>query len=97
MRQVRAFLAVARYFLMVVAATEKAARVSKGTKKSSGSTRDTLGGRLVNLVYPKRSVVVAVRKWKKEGRPARKYEFNRIVGELRKLKHYKHTYEACFS
>ncbi|GKV22497.1 hypothetical protein SLEP1_g32362 [Rubroshorea leprosula] len=95
MRQVRAFLTTARYFSTVAAATEKAAKVSKGAEKSGGGTRDTLGGRLVSLVYPKRSAVVAIRKWKEEGRPVRKYELNRIVRELRKLKRYKHALEIC--
>ncbi|XP_010556784.1 PREDICTED: pentatricopeptide repeat-containing protein At4g02820, mitochondrial [Tarenaya hassleriana] len=60
-----------------------------------GGRRDTLGGRLLGLVYRKRSAVVAIRKWKEEGRTVRKYELNRIVRELRKLKRYKHALEIC--
>ncbi|GKV27795.1 hypothetical protein SLEP1_g36921 [Rubroshorea leprosula] len=37
---------------------------------SGGGTLDTLGGRLVSLVYPKRRAVVAVRKLER-GRPSR--------------------------
>ncbi|KAK4407128.1 Pentatricopeptide repeat-containing protein, mitochondrial, partial [Sesamum angolense] len=67
-----------------------------GNKLSNASTgRDTLGRRLFALVYAKRSAVVALRKWKEEGHVVRKYELNRIVRELRKLKRYKHALEVC--
>ncbi|XP_010039270.2 pentatricopeptide repeat-containing protein At4g02820, mitochondrial-like isoform X1 [Eucalyptus grandis] len=56
---------------------------------------DTLGKRLLSLVYAKRSAVVTIRKWKEEGGAMRKYELNRIVRELRKLKRYKHALEIC--
>lgn len=56
--------------------------------------RDTLGGRLLSLVYTKRSAVVTIRKWKEEGHSVRKYELNRIVRELRKIKRYKHALEV---
>lgn len=96
MRQFRALVAAARNFSTEVAsASEKSAqKAPAGTGKSCG-TRDTLGGRLVSLVHPKRSAVVAISKWKEEGRPVRKYELNRIVRELRKLKRYKHALEIC--
>ncbi|XP_039160114.1 pentatricopeptide repeat-containing protein At4g02820, mitochondrial-like isoform X2 [Eucalyptus grandis] len=55
---------------------------------------DTLGKRLLSLVYAKRSAVVTIRKWKEEGGAMRKYELNRIVRELRKLKRYKHALEC---
>ncbi|KAK4418265.1 Pentatricopeptide repeat-containing protein, mitochondrial [Sesamum alatum] len=71
-------------------------RKTAGNKLRNASTgRDTLGRRLFALVYTKRSAVVAVRKWKEEGHVVRKYELNRIVRELRKLKRYKHALEVC--
>lgn len=39
--------------------------------------------------------MIAIRKWKEEGHKVRKYELNRIVRELRKLKRYKHALEIC--
>lgn len=57
--------------------------------------RDTLGRRLLSLIYAKRSAVIAIRKWKEEGHPVRKYELNRIVRELRRHKRYKHALEVC--
>lgn len=59
-----------------------------------GGGRDTLGRRMFALVYAKRSAVVAIRKWKEEGRVVQKYELNRIVRELRRLKRYKHALEV---
>ncbi|ESQ37960.1 hypothetical protein EUTSA_v10028573mg [Eutrema salsugineum] len=64
-------------------------------KKEAGGGRDTLGGRLLSLTYTKRSAVVTIRKWKEEGHSVRKYELNRIVRELRKIKRYKHALEIC--
>ncbi|KAL3717535.1 hypothetical protein ACJRO7_009035 [Eucalyptus globulus] len=58
---------------------------------------DTLGKRLLSLVYAKRSAVVTIRRWKEEGGAVRKYELNRIVRELRKLKRYKHALEVLLS
>ncbi|CAN6469137.1 unnamed protein product [Victoria cruziana] len=57
--------------------------------------RDTLGRRLLSLVYPKRSAVITLRQWVEEGRNVRKYELNRIVRELRKHKRFKHALEIC--
>ncbi|CAH9132728.1 unnamed protein product [Cuscuta epithymum] len=57
--------------------------------------KDTLGRRLLSLVYSKRSAVITIRKWKEEGHTARKYELNRVVRELRKLRRYKHALEVC--
>ncbi|CAN8247979.1 unnamed protein product [Cochlearia groenlandica] len=62
---------------------------------SVGGGRDTLGGRLLCLTYTKRSAVVTIRQWKEEGHSVRKYELNRIVRELRKIKRYKHALEIC--
>uniref|UniRef100_M1DPF8 Pentatricopeptide repeat-containing protein, mitochondrial n=1 Tax=Solanum tuberosum TaxID=4113 RepID=M1DPF8_SOLTU len=61
------------------------------------STRgiDTLGRRLLSLIYAKRSVVIVISKWKEEGHPVRKYELNHIVRELRKHKRYKYALEVC--
>lgn len=57
--------------------------------------RDTLGRRLLSLVYPKRSAVIAIQKWKEDGHIVRKYELNRIVRDLRNLKRHKHALEIC--
>ncbi|XP_051141749.1 pentatricopeptide repeat-containing protein At4g02820, mitochondrial [Andrographis paniculata] len=67
--------------------------MNRSTSKSTG--RDTLGRRLFALVYSKRSAAITIRKWKEEGHDVRKYELNRIVRELRKLKRYKHALEVC--
>ncbi|CAD5326953.1 unnamed protein product [Arabidopsis thaliana] len=66
---------------------------STNKKETVVGGRDTLGGRLLSLVYTKRSAVVTIRKWKEEGHSVRKYELNRIVRELRKIKRYKHALE----
>ncbi|KAK3407343.1 hypothetical protein EUGRSUZ_K03414 [Eucalyptus grandis] len=58
---------------------------------------DTLGKRLLSLVYAKRSAVVTIRRWKEEGGAVCKYELNRIVRGLRKLKRYKHALEVLLS
>ncbi|KAK9984174.1 hypothetical protein SO802_033699 [Lithocarpus litseifolius] len=78
----------------VAAAVEKKAAAAASTK-SSGDGRDTLGRRLMSLVYAKRSAVIAIRKWKEEGHTVRKYDLNRIVRQLRKLRRYKHALEIC--
>lgn len=67
-----------------------------GTSTATSSRgRDTLGRRLLSLIYAKRSAVIAIRKWKEEGHTVRKYELNRIVRELRRHKRYKHALEVC--
>lgn len=58
--------------------------------------RDTLGRRLLSLVFTKRSAVITIRKWQEEGHQVQKYELNRIVRELRRLKRYKHALEVHF-
>ncbi|OMP07832.1 pentatricopeptide repeat-containing protein [Corchorus capsularis] len=97
-RCVRASLFAVR-FLSTEAAAGKAVGTTKGAVKSKagvgGGGRDTLGYRLIGLLYPKRSAAVTIRKWKEEGRTVRKYELNRVVRELRKLKRYKHALEIC--
>ena len=78
----------------VAAAVEKKAAAAAASTKSSGDGRDTLGRRLMSLVYAKRSAVIAIRKWKEEGHTVRKYDLNRIVRQLRKLRRYKHALEV---
>ncbi|KAK9281555.1 hypothetical protein L1049_004458 [Liquidambar formosana] len=88
-RFIRSSLAAARYL-----STAATAVAEKGVTTGTAG-RDTLGRRLLSLVYPKRSAVIAIRKWKEEGHTIRKYELNRIVRELRKFKRYKHALEIC--
>ncbi|XWS46812.1 hypothetical protein CRYUN_Cryun14cG0100600 [Craigia yunnanensis] len=102
MRYVRASFSAAHFFSTEAEATEveKAVTTIEGTAKSGdggGGGRDTLGWRLIGLVYPKHSAVVTIRKWKEEGHTVRKYELNRVVRELRKIKRYKHALEICES
>ncbi|KAL8530651.1 hypothetical protein ACS0TY_007621 [Phlomoides rotata] len=103
-RALRASAAAARQFSTQTAVAAAPAqeslsiegRSASGHKATTAGTgRDTLGRRLFALVYAKRSAVVAVRKWKEEGRVVQKYELNRIVRELRKLKRYRHALEVC--
>lgn len=61
----------------------------------SGGGGNTLGRRLLSLIYPKRSAVIALRKWAEEGRIIQKYQLNRVVRELRKHKRFKHALEIC--
>ncbi|KAJ6794907.1 pentatricopeptide repeat-containing protein, mitochondrial [Iris pallida] len=70
---------------------------SASRKRAGGSgERDTLGKRLLSLVYPKRSAVIVLRKWAEEGKGApQKYQLNRVVRELRKYRRYKHALEIC--
>ncbi|KAK9700231.1 hypothetical protein RND81_08G225200 [Saponaria officinalis] len=68
---------------------------STSSSSRSNGGRETLGKKLLSLVHPKRSAVVTIRKWKEEGNSIRKYELNRIVRELRRLKRYKHALEIC--
>lgn len=65
-----------------------------GVDSGTVGGRDTLGRRLMSLTFVKRSAVIAIRKWQEEGHTVRKYELNRIVRELRKLKRYKHALEV---
>lgn len=93
-------MSAARFFTTATAADAVGESVLKGGGVNDGlrsgtKGRDTLGRRLLSLVFPKRSAVIAIRKWKEEGHTVRKYELNRIVRELRKLKRYKHALEIC--
>ncbi|XP_071924231.1 pentatricopeptide repeat-containing protein At4g02820, mitochondrial-like [Coffea arabica] len=96
-RLLRRSLAVVRYFSAeAIGATVKSPPSGGASSKiTSTGGRDTLGRRLLSLVYTKRSAVIAIRKWKEEGHVVQKYELNRIVRELRKLKRYKHALEVC--
>lgn len=68
---------------------------TSSSKGGGGGGRDTLGRRLLSLIYPKRSAVVVLRKWAEEGKALQKYQLNRVVRELRKYKRYKHALEIC--
>ncbi|CAN4077976.1 unnamed protein product [Withania somnifera] len=85
-----------------VKSTKSGGGTSTTTSLEGGSTtakstrgRDTLGKRLLSLVYAKRSAVIAIRQWKELGHPVLKYELNRIVRELRRHRRYKHALEVC--
>ncbi|KAL6623310.1 hypothetical protein ACP70R_033189 [Stipagrostis hirtigluma subsp. patula] len=62
---------------------------------SDAGGADTLGRRLLKLIYPKRSAVVVLRRWAEEGRTVQKYQLNRVVRELRKYGRFKHALEVC--
>ncbi|XP_008790994.1 pentatricopeptide repeat-containing protein At4g02820, mitochondrial [Phoenix dactylifera] len=68
---------------------------TKSTRGHGGGGSDTLGRRLLSLIYPKRSAVVVLRKWAEEGKRVQKYQLNRVVRELRKYKRFKHALEIC--
>ncbi|KAB8117655.1 hypothetical protein EE612_059896 [Oryza sativa] len=74
-----------------------AAAVSGGAEGGGGEGRggDTLGRRLLKLIYPKRSAAVVLRRWAEEGRTVQKYQLNRVVRELRKYRRFKHALEIC--
>ena len=103
LRYARRSLAAVRYFsATAVAEASKPPAPSSGaiataTRKNVGGGKDTLGRRLLSLVYTKRSAVITIKKWKEEGHLVRKYALNRIVRELRKLKRYKHALEVLTS
>ncbi|KAJ7942532.1 Pentatricopeptide repeat [Quillaja saponaria] len=95
LRSIRKYFSLARR-LSTQAAVEKVAETSTAAAiTSSKGGADTLGRRLFSLVYSKRSAVITINKWKEEGHTVRKYELNRIVRELRKLKRHKHALEIC--
>ncbi|KAK4848680.1 hypothetical protein QYF36_016033 [Acer negundo] len=95
LRLIRSSLAATRLLSTKAAAAVPTSGGGGATEKIGGGGRDTLGRRLLSMVYPKRSAVITIRKWKEEGHVVRKYELNRIVRELRKLKRYKHALEIC--
>ncbi|EAZ20702.1 hypothetical protein OsJ_36321 [Oryza sativa Japonica Group] len=76
-----------------------AAAVSGGAEGGGGEGRggDTLGRRLLKLIYPKRSAAVVLRRWAEEGRTVQKYQLNRVVCQLRKYRRFKHALERKLS
>ncbi|GJM95543.1 hypothetical protein PR202_ga12290 [Eleusine coracana subsp. coracana] len=66
------------------AAVHGGLRLRPHRRRQHAGRGDTLGKRLLKLVYTKRSAVVVLRKWTEEGRTVQKYQLNRIVRELRK-------------
>ncbi|GMH27750.1 hypothetical protein Nepgr_029593 [Nepenthes gracilis] len=94
-RRIRATIAHIRHFSVIAESAEKVVAEGAAAPTSGCGGRDTLGRRLFSLTYSKRSAVVTMAKWKEEGHTIRKYELNRIVRELRKLKRYKHALEVC--
>jgi len=87
---------LARRLASPVAAAAAAARLlSAAAPEAGGAGRgDTLGKRLLKLIYPKRSAVVVLRRWAEEGRTVQKYQLNRVVRELRKYGRFKHALEV---
>lgn len=82
-----------------LASSATSSALSAGASAGSSSSKErnggnTLGKQLLSLVYAKRSAVVTIRQWKEKGNQVRKYELNRIVRELRKLKRFKHALEV---
>ncbi|XP_068650644.1 pentatricopeptide repeat-containing protein At4g02820, mitochondrial [Aristolochia californica] len=67
----------------------------KAPRKNGEWGRDTLGRRLLKLIFPKRSALVTLNKWAEEGKTLQKYQLNRIVRELRTHKRHKHAIEIC--
>nr|GMD20034.1 pentatricopeptide repeat-containing protein At4g02820, mitochondrial [Ipomoea batatas] len=101
LRLARTSVAAVRHFSAEATAVEAATKPTAaggGTGSPATTSKggwDTLGRRLLSLVYAKRSAVITIRKWKEEGHAVRKYELNRVVRELRKLRRYKHAVEVC--
>ncbi|KAF2314884.1 hypothetical protein GH714_037054 [Hevea brasiliensis] len=89
----RATVAAAARHFSAEAAAQKA--VGRGGATARTGVGGHAGRRLFSLVYAKRSAVIAIGKWKAEGHKVQKYQLNRIVRELRKLKRYKHALEVC--
>ena len=79
-----------------VLSTSASAAASSGGGGGSISAGggDTLGKRLLKLIYPKRSALVVLRRWAEEGRTVQKYQLNRVVRELRKYRRFKHALEV---
>ncbi|CAM0949913.1 unnamed protein product [Alopecurus aequalis] len=75
--------------------TSASAASGGGGGSISAGGGDTLGKRLLKLIYPKRSALVELRRWAEEGRTVQKYQLNRVVRELRKYRRFKHALEIC--
>jgi hypothetical protein len=78
------------------AASSASASARGGHAGGAAGSGDTLGKRLLKLIYPKRSAVVVLRRWAEEGRTVQKYELNRVVRELRKYGRFKHALEVTY-
>ena len=76
---------------------EFVASENENKEPSSSKGGDTLGRRLLSLVYPKRSAVIVLRKWAEQGKTIQKYQLNRVVRELRKFNRYKHALEVQYT
>ncbi|KAL4376886.1 hypothetical protein GQ457_02G003220 [Hibiscus cannabinus] len=97
-RYIRPSLIASRFFSAAAAAVEKAVLTKNAAPESGGGgggRRNTINRRFIGLVHSKRSAVDTIQKWKDEGSTVSKYELNRVVRELRKLKRYKHALEIC--
>ncbi|KAJ4842628.1 hypothetical protein Tsubulata_039773 [Turnera subulata] len=93
-RRIRVTLTAAARHFSAEAAVDRAVK-GRAERNGTGGGRDTVGRRLLSLVYNKRSAVIAINKWKEEGHKVQKYQLNRVVRELRKVKRYKHALEIC--
>lgn len=89
----------ARQLRLVLSAWARSASSSAdlAKPKADGGGRDSLGRRLLSLIYPKRSALVVLRNWAEEGKTVQKYQLNRVVRELRKYKRFKHALEVSSS
>uniref|UniRef100_A0A0D9XZW6 Pentacotripeptide-repeat region of PRORP domain-containing protein n=1 Tax=Leersia perrieri TaxID=77586 RepID=A0A0D9XZW6_9ORYZ len=80
----------------MMSSSSSAAAAAVGAEGGGGGRGgDTLGRRLLKLIYPKRSAAAVLRRWAEEGRTVQKYQLNRVVRELRKYRRYKHALEIC--
>ncbi|KAG9452489.1 hypothetical protein H6P81_005393 [Aristolochia fimbriata] len=93
-RVTRSVAAVGRRSYSAAAAAAGEA-VRRAPRVGGERGRDTLGRRLLKLIFPKRSAIVTLNKWTEEGKTLQKYQLNRIVRELRTHKRYKHALEIC--
>ncbi|TVU50004.1 hypothetical protein EJB05_01353, partial [Eragrostis curvula] len=80
---------------MLARAARLLSTAASASARGDAGRGDTLGKRLLKLIYPKRSAVVVLRQWKEEGRTVQKYQLNRVVRELRKYGRFKHALEIC--
>ncbi|KAE8776066.1 tetratricopeptide-like helical [Hordeum vulgare] len=87
-------LAAATGYARLLSASAPAASTGGAGGSISVGGGDTLGKRLLKLIYPKRSAVVVLRRWAEEGRAVHKYQLNRVVRELRKYRRFKHALEV---
>lgn len=87
-------LAAAAGYARLLSASAPAESTGGAGGPSSAGGGDTLGKRLLKLIYPKRSAVVVLRRWAEEGRTVHKYQLNRVVRELRKYRRFKHALEV---